>query len=117
MTTAYVKGDGSLSIRSYTLTQYRPMHMIITRSWCRLNGAMDIMLDAQIYNVSVGHCVIIPSAAVHSYSAPEKSRFLVADMDSLPVNAANVEQPSATISADFLAFLLLCRYAAYLFNG
>ncbi len=107
MTTAYAKGDGSLSIRSYTLAQNthaHDFHQIVVP----LSGAMDIVFGNQNCSVAVGHCVIIPSATVHSYSAPERSRFLVADMGSLPENAGKVEQPSATISADLLAF---CSYA------
>lgn len=107
MMTAYAKEDGSLSIRSYTLTQKthsHQYHQIVVP----LSGAMCIMFGTQLNSVSVGHCVIIPSATVHSYSAPEKSRFLIADMGSLPKNAEKVEQPSATIGADLLAF---CSYA------
>lgn len=107
MTAASGQEDGCLSIRSYTLAQKthaHDYHQIVVP----LSGAMDILFGAQPYRVSVGHCVIIPSATVHSYSAPEKSRFLVADIGSLPENAAKVDQPSAAIGADLLAF---CAYA------
>lgn len=70
---------------------------------------MDIAFGAQECSVAVGHCIVIPSATVHCYSAPEKSRFLVADMGSLPQNAVGLDELCVAISTDLLAF---CAYAA-----
>jgi len=108
VTSTCMKGDGSLSVRSYTLVQdthAHSFHQIVVP----LSGAMDIAIDAQAYSVAVGHCVVIPSGAVHRYSAPEKSQFLVADMGSLPQNAVELDELSVTISTDLLTF---CTYAA-----
>ena len=108
MTSACMKDDGSLSVRSYTLVQdthAHNFHQIVVP----LNGGMDIAFGAQTYSVAVGHCVVIPFATVHRYSAPEKSRFLVADMGSLPQNAAELDESCVAISTDLLAF---CTYAA-----
>lgn len=103
MTQVYMKDDGALSIRSYTLAQNthaHDFHQIVAP----LNGAMDIAFGSQTYRIAVGHCVIIPSGTVHRYSAPEKSRFLVADMGSLPCNTAGLDELCVAISADLLAF-------------
>lgn len=108
MTSACIKDDGSLSVRSYTLAQdthAHNFHQIVVP----LSGAMEAAFGAQIYSVAVGHCVVIPSDKVHRYSAPEKSQFLVADMGSLPQNAAELDELCVAISTDLLAF---CSYAA-----
>lgn len=105
--TDFIKDDGALSIRSYTLTQNthaHNFHQIVVP----LSGAMKIAFGLQTYSVAADHCVIIPSGTVHSYGAPEKSRFLVADLGSLPANATELDEPCVTISADLLAF---CSYA------
>ncbi len=107
MTGVCTGDDGSLSIRSYTLAQNthaHSFHQIVVP----LNGAMHIAFGSQTHSISVGHCVIIPSGTVHRYSAPDKSRFLVADMGSLPGNAIGLDEPCVAISADLLAF---CTYA------
>lgn len=107
MASAVMKEDGHLSIRSYTLVQNthsHKFHQIVIP----LNGAMDIAFPEQRYSVGVGHCVIILSGTVHSYSAPERSNFLVADMADLPPNAADLKEACVAISSDLLAF---CSYA------
>ena len=107
MVLVYQETDGSLTIRSYTLNQNthsHSYHQIVIP----LNGAMDIAFSSKLYCVAVGHCIIIPSDTVHRYSAPDKSRFLVADMGSLPENAVGLDEPCVTISSDLLAF---CNYA------
>ena len=78
MAPTIVKDDGHLSIRSYTLkqnTHSHAFHQIVIP----LNGAIDIAFEGQHHTVGVGHCIVIRSGTVHSYSAPEQSRFLVAD--------------------------------------
>lgn len=107
MTTAYSKIDGSVSIRSYTLSQNthaHPFHQIVVP----LSGAMDISFGTQRFSVAVGHCIIIPSETAHRYRAPDKSRFLVADLSNLPQNAQELDEPCVAVSADLLAF---CSYA------
>ena len=107
MTTDCNKTDGSVSIRSYTLSQNthaHEFHQIVVP----LSGAMDISFGTQRFSVAVGHCVVIPSGTEHRYSAPDKSRFLVADMGSLPPSAQELDEPCVAISADLMAF---CSYA------
>jgi len=101
------RDGGSLSIRSYTLAQNthaHNFHQIVVP----LNGAMNIAFGSRARSVAVGHCVIIPSGTIHRYSAPDKSRFLVADMGSLPKNAVGLDEHCVAISADLVAF---CTYA------
>lgn len=98
---------GSLSIRTYTLTQSthsHDYHQIVVP----LSGSMTISFDGRSHAVAVGRCVIIPSGTAHSYSAPEQSRFLVADLGLLPPNSDNLADPCVAIGEDLLAF---CLYA------
>ena len=107
MTPTIVKDDGHLSIRSYTLkqnTHSHAFHQIVIP----LNGAIDIAFEDQRHTVGVGHCIVIRSGTVHSYSAPEQSRFLVADTARLPANATELNEACVAIGDDLLAF---CIYA------
>ena len=99
--------SGTLSIRSYTRNQRthaHGYHQIVVP----LRGSMAISVADRPYSVGVGHCVITGSGVPHSFAAPEESRFLVADMPSLPANALEVHEPCVAIEADLLAF---CTYA------
>ena len=107
MTPSVVKDNGHLSIRSYTLeqnTHSHAFHQIVIP----LNGAMDIVFEGQRHTVGVGHCIVIRSGTVHSYSAPEQSRFLVADTAHLPASTAELQEACVAIGDDLLAF---CTYA------
>lgn len=98
---------GTLSIRSYTLKQHthaHGYHQIVVP----LRGRMAISVVEKPYSVGVGHCVITRSGERHSYAASEASRFLVADMPTLPENTLEVPEPCVAIGADLLAF---CTYA------
>jgi AraC-like DNA-binding protein len=102
-----MEDSGTLSVRSYTLTQNthsHGYHQVVVP----LTGTMTITFATQTYSAAPGHCVVIPSGTVHRYSAFEQSRFLVADMSTLPKNAATVPEPCVAISKDLLAF---CAYA------
>ena len=95
--------EGSLSIRTYTLTQNthaHAHHQIVLP----LRGSMTISVEDRPYTVGVGHCLITQAWVEHSYAAPEQSCFLIADMDTLPGNAMGVPEPCVAIEADLLAF-------------
>ena len=102
-----VTPPGTLSIRSYTLKQHTHAHGY-NQIVVPLRGSMAISIEGIPYSVGVGHCVITRTGARHSYSAPEESRFLVADMPTLPENALGVREACVAIGADLLAF---CTYA------
>lgn len=107
MITGPVSDKGTLSVRSYTLTQNTHSHghhQIVVP----LADTMHLSIGTKTYAVAIGHCAIIASGTVHSYRASEQARFLVADMESLPQNAARVSDPCVAISTDLLAF---CVYA------
>ena len=96
-----------MSIRSYSLeqdTHAHAYHQIVIP----LAGAMDIRIAEARYNVATGHCIVIPSVTLHLYSAPEKSRFLVADMAALPPNASGLNDPCVAINESLMSF---CAYA------
>lgn len=94
---------GTLSIRSYTLVKDAHAHDF-DQIVIPLSGAIDIAFDEAAHTVEVGHCVIIPAGTVHQFSAPEKSRFLVADMATLPENARGLDEPCVQIGSDLQTF-------------
>ena len=98
---------GTLSIRSYTLSQNTHAHDY-NQIVVPLRGSMAISVGASPYSVSVGHCLITRSGQEHSYAAPEQSRFLVADMPTLPDSAMAVPDHCVSIGEDLRAF---CTYA------
>ncbi|MEM7427520.1 MAG: AraC family transcriptional regulator [Pseudomonadota bacterium] len=107
MTIASASPAGILSVRTYTLSQdthAHEHHQVVVP----LNGAMEIGFGDDDLKVPVGSCVVIRAGQIHRYAAPEKSRFLVADMETLPANAEQLEDPCVTIAEDLLAF---CVYA------
>lgn len=106
--------SAQLSIRSYTLTLRAHAH-----DYCQLvlplHGALEISLEtyrAQTLTdrVALGRCVIIPAGAVHSFSAAEQSRFLVANLNQLPNSMLNLPTPFVSISSPLLAF---CQFVEY----
>lgn len=99
--------SGSLAIRSYSLQQNTHAHPF-PQIVIPLAGAMGITIGGERFSVGVGHCIIIPEGTEHRYSAPERSRFLVADMGSLPVNAESLKEPCVAIGSSLMAF---CSYA------
>lgn len=107
MTPGRREDNGTLSIRSYTLTQNTHAHGF-DQVVVPLKGAMTIAFGPRTYAAAPGHCVIIPSGTAHRYSASEQAGFLVADMAALPQNAAALPDPCVAIGADLLAF---CVYA------
>ncbi len=94
---------GTLSIRSYTLAKDAHAHDF-DQVVIPLSGAMDIAFAETAHKVEVGHCVIIPAGTVHQFSAPERSRFLVADMAALPANATGLDEACVQIGSDLQAF-------------
>ena len=107
MTNDNVWQNGSLSVRSYSLKQDTHAHDF-NQIVIPLAGAMEVAIDPRVYTVAVGHCIVIPTGTIHRYSAPQKSKFLVADMGNLPENIGNLEVPCVAISADLMAF---CNYS------
>ena len=94
----------SLSIRAYTRTAARHAH-----SFCQLvlplNGAIHMQMGAFEGKVGVGEGIIIPSMTLHTFSADEKARFIVADLASLPAHFKELEGPKFRLTDTLSAFL------------
>lgn len=74
----------SLTIRAYTKQKHshtHDYHQLVLP----VAGSINIRVAAFSGKVSVGQCVIIRAGEEHLFSADEAARFIVADMDELPV--------------------------------
>lgn len=94
----------SLSIRSYTRTMHshtHPFYQLVLP----INGHIEIVLDHFEGKVGVGEGVCIAPEEVHSFSANEQSKFVVADLNSVPEHIAGKRQPVFDVSNALQAFL------------
>lgn len=96
-----------LSIRSYTLIMHAHAHSY-HQLVLPVHGVIDIMVSGQQGNIGPGHAVVIPAETTHSFRANEQSRFLVADVDTLPANVQALQTPFISISAPLRTF---CEFA------
>lgn len=93
-----------LSVRSYskTVRQHRhAYHQLVLP----LQGFIKITLDNNPLNVRLGECCVISKNQTHSFQADEKSRFIVADLDELPLNFARQEVELFSISPPLKSYL------------
>jgi len=87
----------SLSLRAYSpavCSHEHNFHQIVLP----LLGVIEINVNGMDGVVGVGQAVIIQKGLEHSFYAQERSRFLVADLEKLPVNAHRYNSPFASIS-------------------
>lgn len=56
-------------------------------------GYIDLTLDGEPASVSYGDCVVIPSGCYHEFRAREDFRFLVIDVEQLPLALLNLDSP------------------------
>lgn len=101
------QGDGMLFLRSYTLAKKTECHSF-SQIAIPLNGRMDISIEGAAYRVGLGQAVIIRANNTHKYSAPDNSRFLVANMSDLPENVAGSTDALVEITPEMVNF---CSYA------
>ena len=95
----------ALSIRSYSLVQQQHAH-----SYCQLvlpiQGQIDITIANDQQVIGTKRCAIIKHNEIHSFSAREDAKFLVADLAELPQNLAQLNQHFVDISDAFYALVL-----------
>lgn len=94
----------SLSLRAYTRTAARHAH-----TFCQLvlplNGAIHMQMKAFNGKVGVGEGIMVPAQVLHTFSADEKARFIVADLASLPAHFQELEGPKFRLTDALSAFL------------
>ncbi|NMP30380.1 helix-turn-helix transcriptional regulator [Thalassotalea sp. M1531] len=95
----------SLSIRSYTKRQQSHAH-----GYCQLvlpiQGNIDIDIEGEKETIGPKRCAAIFANQTHSFSAHEHARFLVADLNKLPINLIEESKHYVSISESFYAYIL-----------
>lgn len=81
-----------ITVRSYSRSSNGHSHthhqvLLPTR------GYIDLTLDGEAASVSYGDCVVILSGCYHEFRAREDFRFLVIDVDELPLALLQLEHP------------------------
>lgn len=96
--------ENSLSIRSYTKQRRGHAHSY-HQLVLPIQGTISIELAGYAGKVSVGECVVIQSGLQHHFMADEAARFIVADMQALPVNLATADYVVFPVTPPLLSFL------------
>ncbi len=94
-----------LSVRSYIRqiqSHQHDYHQLVLP----LHGSIDIEIDGEKETIGPKRCAIIPAGNLHSFSADEKARFLVADMSELPSNMKDVSGYFVSIDDAMQAYIL-----------
>ncbi len=94
----------SLSIRSYTKTMCSHTHEHF-QLVLPINGHIEIATDHFDGKVGVGEGVCIAPREVHSFRANELSKFIVADLDTVPDHLNDRQQPIFQVNTGLQAFL------------
>lgn len=94
----------SLSIRRYSRQRQRhahPFHQLVLP----LQGVIHIEMNGFTGKVAVGECVVIPTGEAHDFRADEAARFMVADLDDLPVALRTLPGRVFAVSPPLQAYL------------
>ncbi|AXT38211.1 AraC family transcriptional regulator [Alteromonas sp. BL110] len=107
----------SLSVRSYARKARRHAHPFY-QLVLPVNGHIEIVQDYFTGSVGVGEGVCIAPLEVHSFSANENAKFVVADLLSVPVQLQDKHHPIFQVNTALQAFLSfvevqLTHYAFY----
>lgn len=95
----------SLSIRTYTKHFRSHVHDSYHQLVLPVQGNIHIDMDGFFGKVSVGECVVIPQGVDHGFTADEKARFIVADLDELPCHLVSDKLAVFSISRPLLSFI------------
>lgn len=94
----------SLSIRSYTKTMHSHAHSFY-QLVLPINGHIEIIQDNFEGKVGVGQGVCIAPEEVHTFKSHSLSKFVVADLKTVPEHFKDKSQPIFQVDATFQAFL------------
>lgn len=73
-----------------------------------IRGFIDLTLEGKAVTVSYGDCVVIPAGCYHEFRAREDFRFLVIDVDELPIALLSLTHPILaldTATHQFVSFM------------
>lgn len=93
-----------LSIRAYSRQRHghsHGFHQLVLP----LRGGINIELQAFSGKVAPGECVVIKMGELHHFTANTEARFVVADMDILPLNLVDANQVVFAISPPLIRYL------------
>ncbi|MBR7887534.1 helix-turn-helix domain-containing protein [Marinomonas sp. A79] len=93
----------NLSIRAYSKQLNRHAHDAYHQLVLPVKGS--IHMGEHLNRVMVGECVVIPAGVTHVFKADEAARFIVADMNALPMHLVKTTSFVFTVSPPLLSFL------------
>ena len=96
----------SLSIRAYSKHLQRHCHPHHHQLVLPIQGYITIEMRHYVGKVTLGECVVIPAGTEHGFTADEAARFIVADMQHLPLKLLEDKLAVFSVSAPLLSFLL-----------
>lgn len=96
--------NDSLSIRSYSKNIDRHCHAYY-QLVLPLNGYIDMEVGDFVGKVGVGEGIVILKHQEHGFRAHEKSRFIVADLSSLPDKLLCGDKPKIRLDQAIMAYL------------
>lgn len=94
----------SLSIRSYSRQRKghaHDYHQLVLP----LRGVINIALDSFTGKVKPGECVVVKAGIMHHFDADAQAKFVVADLDRLPVLLAESDTLVFSVSSPLFHFL------------
>lgn len=97
--------NNSLSIRAYTKRLQSHVHHAHHQLVLPVQGSIVIEMSSYVGQVTVGECVVVPNGTEHGFKADEAARFIVADLDTLPLHLLNSGLAVFSISPVLTSFL------------
>lgn len=94
----------NLSIRAYTKQRECHFHSF-NQLVLPIQGTINIELVGYNGKVSVDECVVIKAGKEHHFTANEAARFIVVDLDTLPINLLASEQVVFTTTPPLRSYL------------
>ncbi|MBO1255731.1 helix-turn-helix domain-containing protein [Alteromonas sp. 5E99-2] len=96
--------QNSLSIRSYSTKPTRHSHNF-NQLVLPLRGAINIHVGNYNGKVALGECVVVKTKEEHLFTADPEARFVVADMQKLPLNIASSQNIVFGINNSLIRYL------------
>ncbi|WP_303479779.1 AraC family transcriptional regulator [Thalassotalea sp. 1_MG-2023] len=93
-----------LSIRSYNTKPVNHSHCF-NQLVLPIRGAINISVGNFNGRVAIGECVVVRSSEEHIFTADIEARFVVADMDELPVNISSSHCNVFSINSPLKSYL------------
>ncbi|MEM5506953.1 helix-turn-helix domain-containing protein [Shewanella frigidimarina] len=95
----------SLSVRAYTKQLNCHVHDRYHQLVLPIQGNIHIDMFGFAGKVTVGECVVIPQGVAHGFNADEVARFIVADLEMLPVHLISNNLAVFSVTPPLLSFI------------